>query len=170
VRITDALSGTHLWAAQLRRFAGRYLRPQDKVVVSVVGVIQPTLQAAEIRRSGERPASDLAAYDLYLRALRILLLWQRGGILTARDLLGQAIDVIRVTGARLGTLQLATSRWILTVGPRTGDESRKGVDFARQALDPLATTLVSSATHPRFGAQLAIRYRSSNSQAQARVK
>jgi hypothetical protein len=104
VRITDALSGTHLWAAQLRRFAGRYLRPQDKVVVSVVGVIQPTLQAAEIRRSGERPASDLAAYDLYLRALRILLLWQRGDILTARDLLGQAIDVIRVTGARLGTL------------------------------------------------------------------
>ena len=36
---------------------------------SVAGVIEPTLQAAEIRRSTERPTSDLTAYDLYLRAL-----------------------------------------------------------------------------------------------------
>lgn len=36
---------------------------------SVAGVIEPTLQEAEIRRSSERPTSDLTAYDLYLRAL-----------------------------------------------------------------------------------------------------
>jgi len=42
---------------------------QDNVAISVAGVIEPTLQAAEIRRSSERPTSDLRAYDLYLRAL-----------------------------------------------------------------------------------------------------
>jgi hypothetical protein len=31
--------------------------------------MEPTLQAAEIRRSSERPTSDLTAYDWYLRAL-----------------------------------------------------------------------------------------------------
>src|SRR5580693_1918970 len=39
------------------------------VAVSVAGVIEPALQAAEIRRSAARPTTDLSAYDLYLRAL-----------------------------------------------------------------------------------------------------
>ena len=42
---------------------------QDKVAVSVAGVIEPTLEAAETRRSAERPTNDLTALDLYLRAL-----------------------------------------------------------------------------------------------------
>jgi hypothetical protein len=42
---------------------------QDKVAISAAGVIEPTLQAAEIRRSAERPTHDPTAYDLYLRAL-----------------------------------------------------------------------------------------------------
>jgi len=42
---------------------------QDKLASSVVGVIEPALQSAEIRRSTERPANDLTTYDLYLRAL-----------------------------------------------------------------------------------------------------
>jgi hypothetical protein len=67
--------------------------------------------------------------------------------------------VIRVTGALLRTLQLATSRWILTVGPKTGRRTAtKALTLRDKPFEPLATTLVSSATHPRFGAQLAIRY------------
>jgi hypothetical protein len=41
------------------------------VAVSVAGVIEPTLQAAETARSAGRPTSDLTAYDLYLRAYAI---------------------------------------------------------------------------------------------------
>ena len=41
---------------------------QDKVAVSVAGVIEPTLQAAEAQHSVNRPTSDVTAYDLYLRA------------------------------------------------------------------------------------------------------
>jgi adenylate cyclase len=44
---------------------------QDKVATSVAGVIEPTLQAAEIRRSVNRLTNDLTAYDLYLRAVAI---------------------------------------------------------------------------------------------------
>jgi hypothetical protein len=77
VRITaqliDALTGTHLWADRFDGSLEDIFALQDKVAVSVAGVIEPTLQAAEIRRSSERPTSDLTAYDLYLRALVIFL-------------------------------------------------------------------------------------------------
>jgi hypothetical protein len=43
---------------------------QDRVAISVAGIIEPALQGAEMRWSAQqRPTDDLTAYDLYLRAL-----------------------------------------------------------------------------------------------------
>jgi adenylate cyclase len=73
VRITaqliDAHTGTHLWADRFDGSLEDVFDLQDKVAISVAGVIEPALQVAEIRRSSNRPTSDLTAYDLYLRAL-----------------------------------------------------------------------------------------------------
>ena len=73
VRITgqliEAETGTHLWADRFDGSMEDVFDLQDKVASSVAGVIEPTLQAAEIRRSAERPTSNLTVYDLYLRAL-----------------------------------------------------------------------------------------------------
>src|SRR5271154_4345799 len=73
VRITaqliDATSGEHLWADRFDGSLEDVFDLQGKVASSVAGVIEPALQAAEIRRSAERPTQDLSAYDLYLRAL-----------------------------------------------------------------------------------------------------
>ena len=75
VRITgqliEAETGAHLWADRFDGLLEDVFELQDKVAASVAGVIEPTLQAAEIRRSAERPTSDLTAYDLYLRALSL---------------------------------------------------------------------------------------------------
>jgi adenylate cyclase len=72
VRITgqliDATSGTHLWADRFDGSLEDIFDLQDKVAISVAGVIEPTLQAAETARSAARPTADLTAYDLYLRA------------------------------------------------------------------------------------------------------
>jgi TolB-like protein len=72
VRITaqliDAGSGMHLWADRLDGSLEDVFELQDKVAISA-GVLEPALQAAEIRRSSERPTGDITAYDLYLRAL-----------------------------------------------------------------------------------------------------
>jgi hypothetical protein len=62
------------------------------VASSVAGVIEPTLQVAEIRRSAERPTSDLTAYDLYLRALSHAYACEKGDVITALDLLTRAIE------------------------------------------------------------------------------
>src|SRR5215472_9430879 len=75
VRITaqliDAGSGVHLWADRFDGALEDVFDLQDKVAVSVAGVIEPALQAAEMRRSAARPTTDLGAYDLYLRALAL---------------------------------------------------------------------------------------------------
>src|SRR5882762_2502267 len=58
VRITgqliDALTGTHLWASRFDGSLEDVFDLQDQVAVSVAGVIEPALQAAEIRRSAAR--------------------------------------------------------------------------------------------------------------------
>src|SRR5207248_11327797 len=72
VRITgqliDTETGAHLWADRFDGSLEDVFELQDKVAISVAGVIEPALQAAETARSVGRPTDDLTAYDLYLRA------------------------------------------------------------------------------------------------------
>jgi len=67
VRITaqliDAANGAHLWADRFDGSLQDVFELQDRVALSVAGVIEPTLRAAEIRRSIERSVPDLTAYD-----------------------------------------------------------------------------------------------------------
>ena len=95
VRITgqlvDALTGTHLWADRFDGSLEDIFELQDRVAVSVAGVIEPALQTAEIARSANRPTNDLTAYDLYLRALANFPWLRKEQLLQARDLLVQAI-------------------------------------------------------------------------------
>ena len=69
VRITaqliDALSGTHLWADRFDGSLEDVFELQDRVAVSVAGVIEPALQAAETARSANRPTDDLTAYGCF---------------------------------------------------------------------------------------------------------
>src|ERR1700732_1902726 len=63
VRITaqliDAVSDTHLWADRFDGSLEDIFELQDTVAVSVAGVIEPTLQSAEMRRSSDRPTNVL---------------------------------------------------------------------------------------------------------------
>jgi TolB-like protein/class 3 adenylate cyclase len=139
VRITgqliDATTGAHLWADRFDGSLEDIFELQDKVATSVAGVIEPTLQAAEILRSGERPTSDLTAYDLYLRALSHAYTWEKSDIITALDLLRQAIERDSHYGPALALAALC--HYNLHVGGWTNDPDlnrREGVDLARQAL------------------------------------
>jgi adenylate cyclase len=67
-QLIDAGTGTHLWADRFDGSLEDVFDLQDKVASSVAGIIEPALQAAETRRSANRPTADLTAYDLYLRA------------------------------------------------------------------------------------------------------
>jgi adenylate cyclase len=72
VRITaqliEAETGAHLWADRFDGSLEDVFEFQDQVATNVAGVIEPALQASEIRRVARKPTSDLTAYDLCLRA------------------------------------------------------------------------------------------------------
>ena len=137
VRITgqliDAVTGAHLWADHFDGSLEDIFELQDKVAISVAGVIEPTLQAAEIRRSADRPTSDLTAYDLYLRALARP--WDREGIVAALDLLGQAIERDPHYGPALALAARCHQNLHVTGWTNDPDSnSREGIDLARRAL------------------------------------
>jgi adenylate cyclase len=139
IRITgqliDALTGTHLWADRFDGSLEDVFELQDKVAVSVAGVIEPTLQAAEIRRSTARLTHDLTAYDLYLQALPHWGSFGKDRILRALDLLGQAIERDQHYGPALASAaychqMLAANDWVDDLETNR----RKSTDLARQAL------------------------------------
>ena len=68
VQLIDTQSGAHLWADRFDGSLEDIFELQDKVAISVAGVIEPALRSAEVRRSIGRPTKDVTAYDLYLRA------------------------------------------------------------------------------------------------------
>jgi len=89
--LIDAATGAHLWADRFDGSLEAIFDLQDQVALSIAGVIEPTLQAAEMRYSAERPTSDLTAYDLFLRARSIASTYERSHLAEALELLEQAI-------------------------------------------------------------------------------
>jgi adenylate cyclase len=139
VRITAQLiettAGAHLWADRFDGSLEDVFELQDQVASSVAGVIEPTLQVAEIRRSANRPTSDQTAYDLYLRALSHMYSWDRKGTLSAFELLERAIKRDPHYGSAL--VAAAECHQNLHVNGWANDlesNRREGVDLARQAL------------------------------------
>jgi adenylate cyclase len=140
VRITaeliDAIGGTHLWADRFDGSLEDVFELQDKVASSVAGVIEPTLQAAEIRRSGDRPTSELTAYDFYLRALAHWGSRSREHTVQALDLLEQAIAIHPHYGPALSWAAMCHMTLVRDGWAEEPEASRhKGIDLARRALE-----------------------------------
>jgi adenylate cyclase len=134
-QLIDATTGAHLWADRFDGSLEDVFDLQDKVASSVAGVIEPTLQAAEIRHSSERPTGDLTAYNLYLRALSDWGSREKHRIVRALDLLGRAIQRDPQYGPAFALAahchhQLEVRGWI--EDPEAA--RRTSVDLARQAL------------------------------------
>jgi adenylate cyclase len=68
VQLIEGETGTHLWADRFDGSLEDVFDLQDKIAISVAGVIEPALQTAETVRSAGRLTTDLTAYDAYLRA------------------------------------------------------------------------------------------------------
>jgi len=140
VRVTgqliDALTGTHLWADRFDGSLEDVFELQDRVAVSVAGVIEPALLAAEMRRSAARPMTDLGAYDLYLRALAAFYPITKDRVAEALRLLDQAIAIDRHYGPALSWAAICHFRLVQDGWAEDAETSRRNaVDLARQALE-----------------------------------
>src|SRR5262245_651952 len=70
-QLVDATSGAHIWADHFDGELTDVFDLQDRLTASVVAAIEPKLQLAEIERLKRKPAADLNAYDLVLRAQQL---------------------------------------------------------------------------------------------------
>jgi len=155
VRITaqlvEAESGAQLWADRFEGSLEDVFQLQDDVAVSVAGVIEPALQAAEARRSAKRPTRDLTAYDLFLRALAVGSSRSKAGITRALDFSEQAIGRDPHYGSALG--YAASCRVVMDVNGWTeelGQNRRAAIGCAERALesagdDPVTLVLAAHA-------------------------
>jgi adenylate cyclase len=139
--LIDAATGAHLWADRFDGSLDDIFDLQDKVAFSIAGVIEPTLQVAEIRYSVEHPINDLTAYDLYLRARSVASSYEREHLAQALDLLEQAIAREPRYGLALAVaatyrVDLENYDW---ADDREAEENRHAaIGLAREALSAAA--------------------------------
>jgi len=134
-QLVEAETGAHLWADRFDGSLEDVFDLQDRVAISVAGVIEPALEAAEVRRRADRPRSDVTAYDLYLRALASFYPITKERLLEALELLQQAIAIDPHCGPALSLAAMCHMRLVRegwADEPETA--SRKAVDVARRAL------------------------------------
>ncbi|MGD9616843.1 MAG: winged helix-turn-helix domain-containing tetratricopeptide repeat protein [Alphaproteobacteria bacterium] len=134
-QLIDAVTGAHLWADRFDGSLEDIFDLQDQVATIVAGIIEPMLQAAEIRRSTTRLTSNLTANDYYLQALPLIETYRWEPVLAGLDLLRQAIE--RDGGFASALALTAYGRAQLDAIGRVAerqDNRRIAIDLAQQTL------------------------------------
>jgi tetratricopeptide (TPR) repeat protein len=91
--LIDAVSGNHIWADRFEGDTSDVFALQDRFSESVVANIEPRLQLAEIDRLRHKPAGNLNAYDLVLRAQQGIYEWTPESVEASMRRLEQALAV-----------------------------------------------------------------------------
>ena len=90
-QLIDAATGVHLWAGRFDGGLEDVFDLQDQVTSSVIGVIAPKLEQAEIERAKRKPTESLDAYDHYLGGMASYYRWTKDGYGEALRLFYRAI-------------------------------------------------------------------------------
>jgi TolB-like protein/Tfp pilus assembly protein PilF len=91
VQLTDASNGRQLWAEQYDEKFTDIFQLQDRIARKVAGMLATNLQQIALQQSLKKPTSNLAAYDLLLRARAEANETTRAGNRMAREMLEKVI-------------------------------------------------------------------------------
>ena len=92
-QLIDTTSGAHIWADRFEGELSDVFQLQDRFTESVVAAIEPNLQLAEIERLKNKPAANLDAYDLLLRAQQLEFKFTEDSLAAALRCLKQALAI-----------------------------------------------------------------------------
>jgi TolB-like protein/Flp pilus assembly protein TadD len=136
VKLIDAQDGVQLWSDRFDDTLEDVFALQDRVALSVAGVIAPQLQWAEVRHSAERPTRNITSYELYLRAIPLVTSAAKANVQEALSLLRRAVELdpgyaqaISVTAGCLA--MLFTFNW----SDDLEADRREGTALIRRALE-----------------------------------
>ena len=97
-QLIDARTDTHVWAEQYDRDENELFAVQSEIAQEVAKQLNAKITSAERLAIGEKPTTDLIAFELYSRANDIILAWLSDVVKTAD--LPQAIDLLNQALAR----------------------------------------------------------------------
>jgi adenylate cyclase len=152
VQMVDAAEGAQIWAERFDGTLEDVFALQDTVANAVVSQIEPSIQAAEIRRANARPTQDLGAYDLYLRGIHLAPAYDRASTLAAIGFFEQAIARDPNYALALAWAAACHSRIsVLGWSDDVVETNTIGLDLCRRALrcgddDPEVLAVVGEAT------------------------
>ena len=151
VQLIDSVDGAQTWAERFEDTLDDVFALQDRVALSVAGVIEPAVTRAEMQRVSRRPTKDMGSYDLTLRAAPLMLTFSKSGVLSALELLDRAMALDREHGMALATAafchaMIFANGW----GDDLQGHRRQAGDLGRAALqhtgeDSLPLTLAAEA-------------------------
>ncbi len=135
-QLIDATSGAHIWADRFEGETSDVFALQDRFSESVVATIEPRLQLAEIERLKHKPAGNLNAYDLLLRAQKLIYDWTAESVEAAMRSLEQALAIDPDYALALATLaNCYTTRRFQGWGKDYRAEAVEGVRLAARAVE-----------------------------------
>jgi adenylate cyclase len=135
VHLIDASNGADIWADRLDDTMEDVFALQDRVAARVAGVIENAVQDVETEKVTKRPTENMGSYDLYLRSMPLFRLSRKAEMLTAIDLLDQAVALdpefaIAMAQSCVCRRQVIDHGW-----SESPDEVRRhGLDLAERAL------------------------------------
>jgi adenylate cyclase len=91
VDLVEVEAGAQIWSERFEGVLDDVFALQDEVANAVAARIEPTIQAADLRRGAARPTEDLGAYDLFLRAQQRYREFDNAGFKAAIVLFEQAV-------------------------------------------------------------------------------
>ena len=135
-QLVDATTGAHIWADRFEGEMSDVFELQGRITESVVAVIEPNLQRAEIERLKRKPVSNLDAYDLMLRAQQLEYEFTEQSLAEAIQFVEQALvlDPNYAAAMALGANcygERAFQGWTRDAGTETSD----GLHLAARALE-----------------------------------
>jgi adenylate cyclase len=132
-QLVDTASGRQLWADKFDGDLSDTFELQDRITESVVGVLEPSLRAAEIARSRQKPTAHLGAYDLYLRGLNSLFSMTGDGLDAAARFATEALQLDPSFALAMALRSWAVGvRW--SFGDRPAEDAAASVRDSRHAM------------------------------------
>jgi TolB-like protein len=134
--LIETTSGAQIWADRFEGDMRDVFALQDRFTENVIAAIEPTLQAAEIERARQKPASSLDAYDLLLRAQQFEFEYTEKSLNDAIRCVEQAlaIDPAYAPAMALGSYCYAERRnqgWVKNLNA----EATEGISLAQRAIE-----------------------------------
>ena len=108
--LIEGASAAHLWADSFDGASEDVFDLQDRLTGQIVGIIEPTIQRAEIERARQKRPENLDAYDLYLRALPMGAQVLKNAVMP--------VEVFRVVNS-------SAAKIIVAPGPEIGRDDRR---------------------------------------------